>query len=163
MTLCSCGSGRPLQECCMPFIDGQACPPTAEALMRARYTAHSQGRYEYLRASTHPDALAGINWEELEKWSSSVSWDGLEILATEGGAEADKQGVVSFLARFTYEGIAQDHRERSLFQRDAQGNWVYVDGELEKQEPVRRDAPKIGRNDPCLCGSGKKYKKCCGA
>ena len=31
-----------------------------------------------------------------------------------------------------------------------------------KQEPVRRDAPKIGRNDPCPCGSGKKYKHCCG-
>ena len=29
--------------------------------------------------------------------------------------------------------------------------------------PVRRDAPKVGRNDPCPCGSGRKYKKCCGA
>ena len=29
--------------------------------------------------------------------------------------------------------------------------------------PVVRDAPKVGRNDPCPCGSGKKYKKCCGA
>jgi uncharacterized protein YecA (UPF0149 family) len=28
---------------------------------------------------------------------------------------------------------------------------------------VRRDEPRVGRNDPCLCGSGKKYKKCCGA
>jgi uncharacterized protein len=30
-------------------------------------------------------------------------------------------------------------------------------------ETVRRDAPKVGRNDPCSCGSGKKFKKCCGA
>ena len=29
--------------------------------------------------------------------------------------------------------------------------------------PVRRDMAKVGRNDPCPCGSGKKYKKCCGA
>ena len=36
------------------------------------------------------------------------------------------------------------------------------DGEETKQMPIRRDAPKIGRNDPCPCGSGKKYKKCCG-
>ena len=28
--------------------------------------------------------------------------------------------------------------------------------------PVRRDEPKVGRNDPCTCGSGKKFKKCCG-
>jgi preprotein translocase subunit SecA len=27
---------------------------------------------------------------------------------------------------------------------------------------VKREAPKVGRNDPCPCGSGKKYKKCCG-
>ena len=31
-----------------------------------------------------------------------------------------------------------------------------------KQAPVRHDGPKVGRNDPCPCGSGKKYKKCCG-
>lgn len=31
------------------------------------------------------------------------------------------------------------------------------------QTPYLRDVAKIGRNDPCLCGSGKKYKKCCGA
>jgi len=29
--------------------------------------------------------------------------------------------------------------------------------------PIRRDTPKVGRNDPCPCGSGRKYKKCCGA
>jgi preprotein translocase subunit SecA len=28
--------------------------------------------------------------------------------------------------------------------------------------PVRRQVEKVGRNDPCPCGSGKKYKKCCG-
>ena len=32
----------------------------------------------------------------------------------------------------------------------------------EKKEPIRRTEAKIGRNDPCPCGSGKKYKKCCG-
>jgi Flp pilus assembly protein TadD len=37
------------------------------------------------------------------------------------------------------------------------------DDDEEKSEPVRRAGPKIGRNDPCPCGSGKKYKKCCGA
>ena len=31
-----------------------------------------------------------------------------------------------------------------------------------KQETVRRETPKVGRNDPCPCGSGKKYKHCCG-
>lgn len=49
--------------------------------------------------------------------------------------------------------------------------WVDILGEEKMKElakkfraskTVRRDAPKIGRNDPCPCGSGKKYKKCCG-
>ncbi|HEY9397748.1 MAG TPA: UPF0149 family protein [Burkholderiales bacterium] len=31
------------------------------------------------------------------------------------------------------------------------------------REPMRREAPKVGRNDPCPCGSGKKYKQCCGS
>ncbi|MGQ7246970.1 preprotein translocase subunit SecA [Halomonas sp. V046] len=34
--------------------------------------------------------------------------------------------------------------------------------EVGDTRPVRRDAPKVGRNDPCPCGSGKKYKQCCG-
>ncbi|MBN1434504.1 SEC-C domain-containing protein, partial [Candidatus Fermentibacterales bacterium] len=32
-----------------------------------------------------------------------------------------------------------------------------------KPQPMKRDGPRVGRNDPCPCGSGKKYKKCCGA
>ena len=42
------------------------------------------------------------------------------------------------------------------------GRWYFVDGETIGQKPVVREGPRIGRNDPCPCGSGKKYKKCCG-
>ena len=35
-------------------------------------------------------------------------------------------------------------------------------GQVAKVETVVHDGPRIGRNDPCPCGSGKKYKKCCG-
>ncbi len=163
MTLCPCGSGRDYEACCAPFIEGKDFPPTAEALMRARYTAHSKGIFEYLNTSTHPRTRAEVDWDELRKWSEAVQWEGLEILSTDKGGEQDQQGVVSFSAAFTYEGVSQEHREHSLFQRDEQGHWLYVDGEMDKPEPVRREGPKIGRNDPCPCGSGKKYKKCCGA
>ena len=33
---------------------------------------------------------------------------------------------------------------------------------IQKEMPYQREVPKVGRNDPCPCGSGKKYKKCCG-
>ena len=37
-----------------------------------------------------------------------------------------------------------------------------IDGETTNHEPIRNEGPKVGRNDPCPCGSGKKYKNCCG-
>ena len=51
--------------------------------------------------------------------------------------------------------------ERSVFER-VEGDWFYMDGTIVKQKPVVRDKPKVGRNQPCPCGSGKKYKKCHG-
>ena len=47
-------------------------------------------------------------------------------------------------------------RRRQQFITSNQG------GESKSKKPIRRDAAKVGRNDPCTCGSGKKYKKCCG-
>jgi SEC-C motif-containing protein len=41
------------------------------------------------------------------------------------------------------------------------GEWRFIDGKIFGPDPVRREAPKVGRNDPCPCGSGKKFKKCC--
>jgi SEC-C motif-containing protein len=41
------------------------------------------------------------------------------------------------------------------------GRWLFKEAEVPEHETVRREAPKVGRNDPCPCGSGKKYKKCC--
>jgi len=163
MTQCPCGSAREYDACCGPFIEGRDFPPTAETLMRARYSAHTKGIYDYLQASTHPAARDEVDWSELEKWSSSVNWEGLDIVSTDEGGENDVKGVVSFVARFNYEGMEQEHREHSFFQRDEAGHWVYVDGEMDKPEPFRRETPKTGRNEPCPCGSGKKYKKCCGA
>jgi len=62
-----------------------------------------------------------------------------------------------------------DQRLNKLSKAGYQPNYYY-DGhtgededDLPVQQTIRRDMPKIGRNDPCPCGSGKKYKKCCGA
>ena len=59
---------------------------------------------------------------------------------------------------------AQDLVNRSRQQQNAEAaNEQAMQAALEKHEPIKRDEPKVGRNDPCPCGSGKKYKKCCGA
>lgn len=160
-TLCSCGSGLELSACCGPYVEGTAQAPTPEALMRARYTAHTLRNYDFLDTSTHPTMREDVTSEEMRAWSESVTWQGLEILSTRGGQEGDETGEVSFVARYALGGVPQELREDSFFRRE-EGQWYYVDGVIHNAEPVRREGPKIGRNDPCPCGSGKKYKKCCG-
>ena len=51
--------------------------------------------------------------------------------------------------------------EHHFWFRKEGDEWFYVEGNVYAKQPVRRETPKIGRNDPCPCGSGKKYKKCC--
>ena len=64
-------------------------------------------------------------------------------------------------ARYTANKQACEHRERSYFKK-IDGAWRFIDGQIDTGEPWHREEPKVGRNDPCPCGSGKKYKKCCG-
>ena len=56
-------------------------------------------------------------------------------------------------------------RAELLYQQIAAMRKLVVDsgGDDAAVKTVRRDEPKVGRNDPCPCGSGKKYKKCHGA
>jgi SEC-C motif-containing protein len=156
---CPCGAGRPLARCCGPFLDG-APATTALALMRSRYTAYVRGAIDYLIETHAEETRGGVDREAIARWSRETRWLGLEIVATERGGEADDDGVVEFIARGTTRGAAFAQRERSRFRR-AGGRWYYVDGKVGG-EPARR-AQAAGRNEPCPCGSGMKYKRCCGA
>ena len=153
---CPCGSGIPLDGCCGRFLDGSSLPDTAEELMRSRYTAYATGDVDYLLATQHEQDREGV-----EAWAREARFTGLEILETLEGGPADERGVVEFTARWESRGETHLHRERSSFERHL-GRWLYVGGETPKPVPVRREAPRTGRNDPCPCGSGRKFKKCCG-
>jgi SEC-C motif-containing protein len=72
------------------------------------------------------------------------------------------EALVEFIASFREEGQLHRHHEVARFLRD-QDRWYYMDGAAPKPQTLRHEQPKVGRNDPCPCGSGKKYKKCCGA
>ncbi len=162
MTSCPCGSGLAYAGCCEPFITGAAFPPTPEALMRSRYSAFTIAAVDYLRDTLAPGHRDDFNRAETEKWARDSQWQGLEIHGAAGGSD-DDEGWVDFTARFRIEGRNEAHRERSTFRRH-DGRWYYVDGQVGGPKPEqRRVAVKAGRNDPCPCGSGKKYKKCCGA
>ena len=83
------------------------------------------------------------------------------MVSTEAGCEEDQQGVVEFIATFKEKGVTRRHHEKSRFEKQ-DGRWYFVDGELVLAKTQVNEGPKVGRNDPCPCGSGKKYKKCCG-
>lgn len=159
---CPCGSGAPLAECCGPVVSGERGAATAEALMRSRYTAYVLGDMPHLKRSLDPKGQAAFDEAGAQEWSEKAQWKGLEILGIKGGGAADSEGEVEFVASFIMDGQEQRLRERARF-RKRDGQWRYVDGKVKStQEPVVSSGPKVGRNDPCPCGSGKKYKKCCG-
>ena len=132
---------------------------TAEELMRARYHAYETCNMEFIKESHDPDNTEGIDWAECEKWARESQWLGLEIISTTKGGEDDKDGIVEFKATYIENGKTIVHHERSYFVKK-NGVWFY-----QKWLPItstRINENKVGRNDPCPCGSGKKYKKCCG-
>lgn len=117
--------------------------------MRSRYSAFVMRLSEYLSATWHPSTRPG----SLDISHDDTVWERLVIVTTEKGAELDREGIVEFAA--FYPG-GQLH-ERSRFVKEDE-RWYYVDGDI--LPPIASE--KLGRNDPCPCGSGKKYKKCCG-
>jgi len=159
---CPCGSGRAYDACCGPLIAGAERAASAEALMRSRYSAYAVREVPYLGATHDPATRSEFDAKATAGWAARSEWLGLRILGTQRGGAGDEDGEVEFVARFRDDGGREhEHHERSRFvKRD--GVWYFHDGELQKPAPVKL-APKVGRNDPCPCGSGKKLKKCCGA
>lgn len=129
--------------------------------MRSRYSAFVLGDLDYVERTHSTAANADFDRAELEQTAASVKWVGLEILNTSGGGPGDDTGTVEFVARYRAGTDEQVHHELSTFVRE-NGAWAYADG-IFNPKPPQRMVEKVGRNEPCPCGSGKKYKKCCGA
>ncbi len=115
---------KPYADCCGRYLDGGETAPTAESLMRSRYTAYALDREDYLLAtwsrSTRPPSLA-LETEPARKWL------GLEVKRHEQ-PEPD-EAIVEFVARYKVGGRACRLHETSRFVREA-GRWFYVDGEM---------------------------------
>ena len=159
MNSCPCGSGSPYAECCEPVITGARPAETAEQLMRARYSAYVEAKTDFLFESTHPDHRRGYDHEGTKVWAESAKWEGLEIIAGRNGGKDDAVGEVEFVARYREKGIQRKHHESARFEKE-KGAWFFTEGATVRPQPIV--SGKIGRNEPCPCGSGAKYKKCCG-
>jgi len=159
MSNCPCGSDQEYSTCCEPIIIGTKPAETAEQLMRARYSAHVTVEVDFIYASTHPDCREGYDHKGTKTWAENSEWFGLEIINTTAGNIDDDTGEVEFIANFRDKDGKRSHHELGQFVRE-DGKWLFTNGDMVKSKPIQ--VTKIGRNDPCSCGSGKKYKKCCG-
>jgi SEC-C motif-containing protein len=159
---CPCGSEKSFNQCCGPLLAGRREAKTAEELMRSRYTAFVKADLPYIEKTRHPRSSNEFDEESVRAWAEGSKWMGLEIKKADGGGADDDNGTVDFVATYEDDGEVQKHEEHAVFLR-LDGRWTFVDGDYVKPETFHRDAPKVGRNDPCPCGSGKKHKKCCGA
>lgn len=161
MDLCPCGSQKVYGECCEPFIKKTAMPQTAEQVMRCRYTAYAKTEVKYIIESSLPKDQKDCDEKAIKKWSEGSTWHSLEIVSTDKGGPSDNEGMVEFIATYTENRIRKKLHEKAKFQK-LDGIWYYADSEIQPVKQFIRTDEKINRNDPCTCGSGKKFKKCCG-
>jgi len=118
--------------------------------MRSRYCAFVTKNADYLVKTWHPSVHAAEFRADIEAGFAGTEWLGLTIFE-EAAGRSESEGFVSFVARYreNQRNGAIIERSRFLYEN---GHWYYIDGQR----------PEFGRNDPCPCGSGKKFKKCCG-
>lgn len=123
-SICPRLRGEDYDHCCGPFLSGEAVPPTAEHLMRSRYTAFGVGNASYLMQTWHPDTAP----EELEL-DPLQRWYRLDIHDARSGGLMDSDGIVEFSAFYKHPDGNGVLREKSRFVR-RNGRWVYLDGTI---------------------------------
>ncbi len=170
--ICPCGSQNNYSSCCEAIINGSILAKTSEELMRSRYTAFANNNIDYIVESTAPEKRSQYNSDTSKDWSN-VQWLGLKVVSA-------KEKVVEFVATYKFDDRTFDHHEISKF-RQIGPRWYFVEGDshvheegvhdhhhahghhhINTHQPKLNTSPKPERNDPCPCGSGKKFKKCHG-
>jgi len=123
---CPCGIAAAYADCCGRYIEGGVLAPTAEALMRSRYTAYTLQREDYLLATWHGGtrpASLGLGDAAAGKWL------GLTVKRHAPEAGNPDRAVLEFIARHKIDGRARRLHEISRFVRE-NGRWYYVGGDL---------------------------------
>ena len=120
---CYCCSGLLFRDCCEPYVKGIKKAPTAEALMRSRYSAYAAHAVDYLLATTHISRRKYHSKKDIQQWAVSNQWLKLEIIkATENTVEFKAYFLDALLQ-------PQVHHEKSTFKQQ-NGSWFYVDGKF---------------------------------
>ena len=150
---CPCGSER-YAECCQPLHLGIKKAETAEQLMRSRYSAFAKQEIEYIVKTTAIGQQQALDIKAIADWSQANQWLKLEVIQAK--EKLDKNHAqVEFQAHYAdtkdNAAKAQIHHEVSHFVKH-EGAWYFLDPTIDQQ---------ITMKQPCICGSGKKFKQCC--
>ncbi|PJG84986.1 YchJ family protein [Conservatibacter flavescens] len=148
--LCPCQSGLEYEQCCGVFHQHQRSAQTAEQLMRSRYCAYVLQNIPYIVETTLPAQQPFLAQQAIRTWAESVQWQQLVIVDQRVRSTVHEN--IEFKAFFIQDGIEDVHHETSLFVKCAE-KWYFLDHTL----------PLPTLKKPCICGSGKKFKHCCGA
>ncbi|WP_445116805.1 YchJ family protein [Acinetobacter sp. WZC-1] len=149
---CPCGSDELVSyvDCCQRLHSGQSMAATAEQLMRSRYCAFVKHQVDYIVQTTATGQQHGLDRSALEQWSAVNQWLRLEVVSVRG--KLDKtHASVEFRAHYHDGEQLRVHHEVSYFVRQG-ATWYFLDPTLALQLTMKQ---------PCLCGSGKKFKQCC--
>ncbi|MDI9310869.1 MAG: YchJ family metal-binding protein [Limnohabitans sp.] len=123
MKTCYCCSNLAFEDCCEPYLLGIQKVPTAEALMRSRYSAYCTHNADYLLATTHISTRKFHNKKEILTWATQNSWLKLEIVEV-------TEKTVEFKTYFIDNGLQSHcHHEKSTFKKQGE-QWYYVDGKF---------------------------------
>ena len=151
------------QECCQPYHESLAAPD-AERLMRSRYSAFVLVLPEYIVKTTVPAQQGLLDVQAIKSWAKETDWEGLEIVEHKPKL-GKRHAQVEFKAYFNAKDNANDlaekiqaHHELSTFVKvqDKTNNdarWYFLDPTV---------AMTATQKQPCICGSGEKFKRCCG-
>ena len=124
--------------------------------MRSRFTAYAMHNAAYLRNTWYDNTRPA----DIDFSKDDVDWYQLEIVKKKKGGISDSKGLVEFKAYYRHNGKEHVMNELSRF-RKVDGRWYYQDGVVKSIGKIGENT-HWGRNAPCHCGSGKKFKRCCG-
>lgn len=165
---CPCLSDVTYQACCGPLHLGLRIATSPEQLMRSRYCAFVKADAEYIFATHSLSTRSSISIDSIKQWNKQCQWLGLSIKTT---SYQEEYGIVEFVAWYKQNNELAFHHETSRFEQQPidqtllsrlknnhnKNAWYFLDATYPE------NAVKLPqRNDCCICGSNKKFKKCCG-
>jgi SEC-C motif domain protein len=148
LELCPCKSSKLFSECCEPYLNDKKSASSPLELMRSRYSAFVLKNIDYLLKTQCKKDDPLQEYQEIKAFATQAHFQHLEIISS------DTQSV-EFKAYYILNHHQELLHEKSFF-TCKDGIWCYKEGELYAT------AITFKRNETCICGSGKKYKKCCG-